>query len=225
MNIPLLDLRDVVKTYPSRHGVHTILRGINLTVEKGQRFGILGRNGSGKSTMIRLISGQELPDAGKIFRGMSVSWPLAFSGAFQGSLTGFDNLRFISRIYNVDHHRIQKFVEEFSELGAYFREPVKTYSSGMQARLAFALSLAIEFDCYLVDEIIAVGDARFHEKCMYELFEVRKDRAFIFVSHDANFISGHCTNAAVLEGGLLSTYDSVSEAYDHYVKNVLHLGE
>lgn len=205
--------------------MHTILRRVNLTVAKGQRFGILGRNGSGKSTMIRLISGQELPDSGLIQRGMSVSWPLAFSGAFQGSLTGFDNLRFISRIYDVDHHRIQQFVEDFSELGDYFREPVKNYSSGMQARLAFALSLAIEFDCYLVDEIIAVGDARFHEKCMHELFEVRKDRAFIFVSHDPNFVSAHCTNAAVLENGLLTTYDSVTEAYDHYVKNVLHLGE
>lgn len=220
----MLKLINVVKHYRSRNGFHSILKGVNLSVQPGERLGVLGKNGSGKSTMIRLISGQELPDSGQIIRGMTVSWPLAFSGAFQGSLTGFDNLRFISRIYDVDYRKIQPFVEDFSELGSYFREPVKTYSSGMQARLAFALSLAIEFDCYLVDEIIAVGDARFHEKCMYELFEVRKDRAFIFVSHDPGFISAHCNSAAVLDAGRLTKYQSVPEAYDHYINNVLQLG-
>lgn len=220
----MLELKKVVKSYRSKNGIHSILKGIDLVIKPGERLGVLGKNGSGKSTLIRLISGQELPDSGHIVRNMSLSWPLAFSGAFQGSLTGFDNLRFISRIYNVDHREIQSFVEDFSELGRYFREPVKIYSSGMQARLAFALSLAIEFDCYLVDEIIAVGDARFHEKCMHELFEVRKDRAFIFVSHDPGFISAHCSTAAVLDGGLLTKYQSVPEAYDHYINHVLHLG-
>jgi capsular polysaccharide transport system ATP-binding protein len=217
-------LRNVIKRYKSRTGVHTVLDGVSATVKPGERLGILGKNGSGKSTLIRLISGQEYPDAGVIERKMRVSWPLAFSGGFQGSLTGFDNLRFIARIYDVDHETIRGFVEEFAELGVYFFEPVKTYSSGMQARLAFALSLAIEFDCYLIDEIIAVGDARFHEKCVHELFEKRKDRAFVSVSHDPNFIKSYCTRAAVLDDGVLTCFDSVTAAYEHYMNDVLHMG-
>ena len=216
-------LRDIVKRYKSRTGVHTVLNGINVAVLPGERLGIVGRNGSGKSTLIRLISGQDYPDAGEVQRNMSVSWPLAFSGCFQGSLTGLDNLRFISRIYDVEHSAIRGFVEEFAELGDYFREPVKTYSSGMQARLAFALSLAIEFDCYLIDEIIAVGDARFHERCIHELFEKRQDRAFVIVSHDPNFIKSYCTRAAVLEHGSLTCFDKVTDALEHYMNDVLHL--
>jgi len=216
-------LEDVVKRYPSRNGWHTVLDRVSISLKRGERLGILGKNGSGKSTLVRLFSGQEYPDSGRITRGMRVSWPLAFSGAFQGSLTGADNLRFISRIYGIDHHAIRPFVEDFAELGSYFREPVKTYSSGMQARLAFALSLAIEFDCYLVDEIIAVGDARFHEKCMHELFEKRRDRAFVLVSHDPGFIMAHCTRASVLDGGRLTDFADVDAAYQHYLNNVLHM--
>ena len=186
-------------------------------------MGILGRNGTGKSTLIRIISGQDVPDRGRIFRGMKVSWPLAFSSGFQGSLTGLDNMRFIARIYGADHEQIRDFVEDFAELGRYFKEPVKNYSSGMQARLAFALSLAIEFDCYLIDEVTAVGDARFHQKCHLELFERRKDRAFIMVSHDPNFIQSHCDRACVLEQGRLIEFPDVAGAQDHYVNQVLHL--
>lgn len=210
-------LNNIVRRYETRSGYHTVLDHVCLTVQKGEKLGILGKNGSGKSTLIRIISGQEYPDSGLIERRMKVSWPLAFSGGFQSSLTGLDNLRFISRIYDVDHEAIRGFVEDFAELGKFFREPVKTYSSGMQARLAFALSLAIEFDCYLIDEIIAVGDARFHEKCMRELFENRKDRSFLIVSHNAGFIREHCTHAAVLEAGKLSRYPSVDEAYENYM--------
>ncbi len=217
----MIILDNIVRKYKTRNGYHTVLDHVNLTVQKGEKLGILGKNGSGKSTLIRIISGHEYPDSGRVERRMKVSWPLAFSGGFQGSLTGLDNLRFISRIYDIDHASIRGFVEEFAELGKFFREPVKTYSSGMQARLAFALSLAIEFDCYLIDEIIAVGDARFHEKCMHELFEKRKDRSFLIVSHDASLIRAHCSHAAVLESGILVRYTSVDEAYENYM-NILH---
>ena len=217
----MIRVENVTKRYKARNGTHTVLDKVSFTVSRGQRIGILGKNGSGKSTLIRLMSGQEDPDFGNIMRGMRVSWPLAFSGAFQGSLTGLDNLRFIARIYNVDHEEIRDYVEGFAELGKYFREPVKTYSSGMQARLAFALSLAIEFDCYLIDEIIAVGDARFHEKCVYELFDKRADRAFVMVSHDASFIRSHCHQAAVLNGGKLSRFDNVDDAMDSYLATLI----
>jgi capsular polysaccharide transport system ATP-binding protein len=212
----MIRLQDVNKSYGTRSGPVHVLRNINLAVDHGERVGILGRNGAGKSTLIRLISGAEFPSSGVIERGMSVSWPLAFGGAFQGSLTGFDNLRFICRIYDVDPTDKVEFVEEFSELGIYLREPVKTYSSGMRARLAFAISMVIEFDCFLIDEIIAVGDARFHEKCHRELFEQRGDRAMIIVSHNADYIKEHCTRAAVLADGRLHHPANLDEAFEFY---------
>jgi capsular polysaccharide transport system ATP-binding protein len=212
----MIRLIDINKVYPTRSGPVNVLRHVDLTIASGERVGILGRNGAGKSTLIRLISGAERPTSGRIERDMSVSWPLAFGGAFQGSLTGFDNLRFICRIYGVDPASTIDFVERFSELGIYLREPVKSYSSGMRARLAFAISMVIEFDCFLIDEIVAVGDARFHEKCNYELFEKRGDRAMIIVSHDSGYIREHCTRAAVLSAGHLHHFETLDEAFDFY---------
>lgn len=217
----MIELHNVSKTYPTRSGPVQVLKGVNLTVDRGERVGILGRNGAGKSTMIRLISGAELPTGGTIGRDMSVSWPLAFGGAFQGTLTGYDNLRFICRVYGVDWRDKKAYVEEFSELGIYLREPVKSYSSGMRARLAFAISMVIEFDCFLIDEIIAVGDARFHEKCNHELFEKRGDRAMIIVSHEAGYIREHCNRAAVLHAGELAHFDDIDAAYDFYTRSSL----
>lgn len=212
----MIELRNVTKEYRTRSGPVRVLDRVNLEVQPGQQLGILGRNGAGKSTMIRLISGTELPTAGSVRRSMGVSWPLAFGGAFQGGLTGYDNLRFICRVYGVKPEDCVDFVEDFSELGIYLREPIKTYSSGMRARLAFAISMTVNFDCYLIDEIIAVGDARFHAKCMVELFEKRADRAKIIVSHDPGYVRQHCQNAAVLSGGKLTYFDNLDPAFDYY---------
>ena len=212
----MIKLINVTKTYPTRRGRRVVLDRIDLEVKTAQKIGILGRNGSGKSTLIRMISGAELPTSGRINRGISVSWPLAFGGAFQQYLTGFDNLRFICRIYGVDYRSVVPFVEDFTELGIYLREPVLHYSSGMRARLAFALSMAIEFDCFLVDEIISVGDSRFYGKCMHELFEKRADRALVVVSHDPAMIRTHCNVAYVLTGGHLTSHESVDAAYEFY---------
>lgn len=212
----MIRLAGVNKVYPTRSGPVRILRNVNLTVRPGERVGILGRNGAGKSTLIRLISGAENPTSGRIERDMSVSWPLAFGGAFQGSLSGLDNLRFICRIYGVDPEDKIAFVQDFSELGIYLREPVKTYSAGMRARLAFAISMVIEFDCFLIDEIIAVGDARFHEKCNHELFVKRGDRAMIIVSHNAGYIREHCSRAAVLSKGELHLAQDLDDAFRFY---------
>lgn len=217
----MIRLTDVSKSYETRRGPVPVFKDVNLEVRRGAKVGILGRNGAGKSTIIRLISGAERPTTGKIHRSMSVSWPLAFGGAFQGTLTGLDNLRFIARVYGTTPEDKIEFVEEFSELGTYFREPVRTYSAGMRARLAFAISMVVEFDCFLIDEIVAVGDARFTEKCRQELFEKRGDRAMIIVSHDREFIRQTCEQAAVLAHGKLQHFDSVDEAYDHYGQQFL----
>lgn len=212
----MISLTNVSKSYETRSGPVAIFSDVDLTISRGEKVGILGRNGAGKSTMIRLISGAEKPTSGRVERGMSVSWPLAFGGAFQGALTGLDNLRFISRVYGARAEDKIDFVEDFSELGTYFREPVKTYSSGMRARLAFAISMVVEFDCFLIDEIVAVGDARFTEKCRHELFEKRGDRAMIIVSHDREFVRQQCDQAAVLTGGRLHRFSTVEDAYEFY---------
>jgi capsular polysaccharide transport system ATP-binding protein len=156
----MIELINVNKWYDTRHGRKTVLDDISLRVHPGEKVGILGLNGAGKSTLIKTLSGAEPPNSGQVRRGMKLSWPLASSGGFQGSLTGLDNLKFVCRVYGIDYKDKIDFVQAFSELGAYFREPVKTYSSGMRARLAFGVSLAIDFDCYLIDEVLSVGDAR-----------------------------------------------------------------
>ena len=212
----MIQIQHVIKRYATRHGTVTVLDDVNLTIYPGEKVGILGRNGAGKSTIIRLISGAERPSAGHIRRKMSVSWPLAFGGAFQGTLTGLDNLRFICRVYGTSADDKIPFVQEFSELGRYLREPVKTYSAGMRARLAFAISMVVEFDCFLIDEIVAVGDSRFHEKCRIELFEKRKDRAMIIVSHDPGYVREHCDHAAVLVKGKLTAFAQVDDAFAFY---------
>ena len=212
----MITLTDVSKSYPTRQGSVTVLDRVSLQVAPGEKIGILGRNGAGKSTMIRLISGAEQPDSGSISRSMSVSWPIAFGGAFQNALTGLDNLRFICRIYGVDPEDKVGFVDDFAELGRYLREPVKSYSSGMRARLAFAISMVIEFDCFLIDEVVAVGDDRFKEKCQYELFEKRRDRAMIIVSHSHSYIKQHCERIALLRNGNFTFFDDMDEAYDVY---------
>lgn len=212
----MIVLRDVSKVYETRSGPKSVLDAVNLTLRPGQKLGVLGCNGSGKSTLIRLMSGAEHPSSGTVHRGMSVSWPLAFTGGFQGSLTGADNLRFICRVYGADYAQTLPFVESFSELGRYFREPFKTYSAGMRARLAFAISMAVDFDCFLIDEITAVGDARFTQKCHDELFIKRANRALIVTSHHPSTIRSMCDTAALLTGGRLLSFDSMDGAFAFY---------
>jgi len=212
----MIRLENVNKVYKTLRGQHHVLRDINLSVEKGQKIGILGRNGAGKSTLIRIVGGVEQPTTGRLYRDMSISWPLAYSGAFQSSLTGFDNLRFICRIYDVDPYDKLDQVEDFAELGKYMFEPLGTYSAGMRARLGFAISLVVEFDCFLIDEVTGVGDDRFQQRCHDELFVKRADRAIFLVSHNAAFVRQICDKAAVLTRGVLSSFDDMDEAYNFY---------
>jgi capsular polysaccharide transport system ATP-binding protein len=216
----MIELIDVCKHYPVRGGVRTILDHISLRINRHEKLGILGRNGAGKSTLVRILSGGERPNSGKVIRKMSVSWPIALSNAFHNSLTGLDNVRLMCRVYDVDYRDKLKFVEEFSELGIYLREPLESYSDGMRARLAFAISMIIEFDCYLIDEVVAVGDSRFHEKCRVELFEKRRDRSKVIVSHDPDFIRSHCQDAVVLVSGQLHHFDTIAEGLEFYQEHM-----
>lgn len=212
----MIRLTNVCKDYPTKVGLRRVLNNVNLMIRPGERVGILGQNGAGKSTLIRLISGAEPPTLGRIERNMSVSWPLAFSGGFQGSLTGADNVRFICRIYGVDFEPRFKFVEEFSELGLYLNEPVAHYSSGMRARLAFAISMTIDFDCYLIDEVLAVGDARFKERCRVELFEKRRHKSMLIVSHSHRYLKGNCDRFLLFKNGAIEEHEDFEEVYFQY---------
>jgi capsular polysaccharide transport system ATP-binding protein len=212
----MIECENLSKSYRMGSGHKHVFNDLNLRINPGEHVGLLGRNGAGKTTLIKLLGGVEMPTSGKIHRAMSVSWPLGFGGGFQGSLTGYDNARFIARIYGHEYDDIRDFVEDFTELGPQLKMPVKTYSSGMKARLAFALSLTIEFDCYLIDEVIMVGDADFHRKCHYELFEKRGDRTLILASHSPDLIREFCDRALVLHQGHGRAYPDVNEALEVY---------
>lgn len=204
------------KSYRTGHGRKQVLKGVDLEIRLGDRIALLGRNGAGKTTLIKQIGGVELPDSGRIRRGITTSWPIGFNGGFQGSLTGYDNARFIARIYGRSYKDLRDYVEDFTELGGSLAMPVKTYSSGMRARLAFALSLAIEFDCYLIDEVILVGDQNFQRKCHEELFEKRSGRAMVIASHDMHTVREVCNRAILLHDGVATPFDNVEDAVAAY---------
>jgi capsular polysaccharide transport system ATP-binding protein len=182
----------------------------------GERLAILGRNGAGKSTLISLLAGLELPTSGFIHRGLSMSWPIAIDGAVQGEMTGYDYARFILRVYDVPFEEKFDYVQAFADIGRQIHMPIRFYSTGMRARLAFALSFAIDFDCILIDEVLAVGDRSFQQRCHDELFVRRKHCAMIVAIHDENFVREHCTAALVLKQGRGRVFHDVRFATEIY---------
>lgn len=212
---PGLRVVGLEKAYEASKG-RPLFGGLSFDLAHGDRLAILGRNGQGKSTLIKVLGGVLPPTAGRITWNMTSSWPIGFAGAFQGSLSGLDNVRFLSRLYERDYAETLARVDDFAELGTALKRPVKHYSSGMRARLAFGLSLAIEFDCYLIDELVAVGDARFQRKCNEELFEARSDRTFMMASHDMNMITSLCHKALIIEGGKAKFFNDIHEAVEIY---------
>ncbi|WP_313575077.1 ABC transporter ATP-binding protein [Brevundimonas sp.] len=212
--LPGLCVQGVGKTY---HGASKALfSDVNFDLARDGRLALLGRNGQGKSTLIKMLGGVLPATTGKIDWRMTSSWPIGFGGGFQGSLSGLDNIRFLARLYRKNYQELVELVDDFAELGKALREPVRQYSSGMRARLAFGLSLAIEFDCYLIDELVAVGDARFQRKCQVALFEHRANRAFLMASHDTHLIANYCDRAVIIESGRAKMFNDVEEAVEVY---------
>jgi capsular polysaccharide transport system ATP-binding protein len=212
----MIEFRNVNKAYDMSEGKNIILDNVSFKFPDKKNIGVLGINGAGKSTLLRLIAGSEYADSGRIIRKGKYSWPLGFSGSFHPSLTGIENLRFACRIYDADIKYVTEYVKDFSELGKYIEEPIKTYSSGMRSRLAFALSMAIDFEVYLVDEIMGVGDQGFQKKCQNAFESKREHSSLIMVSHSMNTIRDYSDVAILLTGEHLEIHEDIDEAIETY---------
>jgi capsular polysaccharide transport system ATP-binding protein len=211
----MIVFENVSKAYPSpRGGKKVILKNFTAAFRPGINVGILGRNGAGKSTLMRMISGSEMPDSGRILREGKISWPLGFSGGVHSKLTGAQNTRFIADIYGKNRNKVLDFVADFSELGPYLDMPVKTYSAGMKARLSFGICMAIQFEYYLIDEVIAVGDSTFKQKCK-QIFDQRRENAtLLLVSHSASLLRSFCDIGGVMNNGEMTFYGDIEEAIE-----------
>jgi len=212
----MISLSNISKTYSNNGIKNIVIDDVNFEFPVDRNVAIMGKNGAGKSTLMRLIAGAEQPDRGRIFRSSKISWPLGFSGGFNGSMTGTQNIIFVSRIYGQDIPRVIDYVKEFSELGDFLRQPIKTYSSGMKARLAFGLSMAIDFDTYLIDEITAVGDANFKKKSQAVFKDRLKNSQIIMVSHSIGTLREYCDCGVLLDKGKFRFYETMEELFSAY---------
>ena len=215
----MIKIENLTKSYRTPTGRHYVFKDLNIEIPSGKSVAFIGRNGAGKSTLLRMIGGIDRPDSGKIITNKTISWPVGLAGGFQGSLTGRENVKFVARLYAKQEELKEKieFVEEFAELGKYFDMPIKTYSSGMRSRLGFGLSMAFKFDYYIVDEVTAVGDARFKEKCANLFKERHKESSFLMVSHSLNSLKEFCDVAIVFkDDNRVDFYEDVQEGIEEY---------
>ncbi|WP_304616841.1 ABC transporter ATP-binding protein [Paracoccus sp. (in: a-proteobacteria)] len=216
----MIHLDDLCKTY-TLNGRHKVVADhITTTFPSGTSVALLGRNGAGKSSLLKMISGAMLPSSGRILSTGTISWPVGFSGNFSGELTGEQNTRFVARIYGIDTDEMVDFVADFAELGQHFKMPIRTYSSGMKSRLAFGISMAVPFDTYLVDEVSAVGDAAFKAKSNRVFNDRLAQAGAVVVSHSMSLLREICDCGAVLEAGRLTWYDDINEAIEVHLANM-----
>ena len=215
----MIHLEKVTKYFEVKKERKYILKDVTMTIPSGTNLGILGLNGAGKSTLLRMLGGIDFPNSGRIESDVDFSWPLGLSGGTQGSLTGRENAQFICRVYSLSEQEIEQtlnFILEFTELGSYFDMPVKTYYSGMNSRLRFATSLAFDFDYYLIDETLSVGDPKFKRKAKAALDDLLRKRNFLMVSHSLPVLKQMCDSGIVLSNGRLSYFDDIRQAIDAY---------
>lgn len=219
----MIRVSSLTKSYLYKGKRKRVLDNLSFEIGGEESIAVIGANGAGKSTLLQLLGGIDIPDRGSINCTGTISWPVGIEGGFQGSLTGRENVTFVSMIYGEKSEiddRI-KFVEDFAELGIYFDRPFKTYSSGMKSRLSFGLSMAFPFDYYLIDEITAAGDQKFREKSKRLLLDRKKTSNFLMVDHNLWGLQIHCNRAFLLESGGITEYANVKEAIDIHTKTLL----
>jgi len=217
----VIELINVTKSYKTTRGRKYVFRDLSLTIPENRNIALIGRNGSGKSTLMRLLGGLDIPDSGRVNTTASMSWPVGLSGGFQGSLTGRQNAKFVARVYGAEREKMRevvRYVEDFAEIGKYFDQPVNTYSSGMRGRLAFGLSLVFDFNYYLVDEAMSVGDAHFKKKAT-AVFRERIGKAnIILVSHGMSQVRSLCDMVLLVRDGQIYPFEDVEEGIAAYTK-------
>ncbi|EKT4477544.1 MULTISPECIES: ABC transporter ATP-binding protein [Pseudomonas] len=215
----MFELRNVTKSYLTPKGRRYIFRNLSLSIPPGKNIGLIGRNGAGKSTLMRLLGGADVPDSGTIVTDRSISWPVGLTGGFQGSMSGRDNIKFVCRVYGAEGEAMRekiRYVQEFAEIGSWLDEPIKTYSSGMRSRVAFGLSMAFDFDYYLIDEVMSVGDAQFKRKCARVFREKLKKSNVVLVSHSMPEIKKLCDIVLLVKDGEIQIFDDVTEGIRAY---------
>ena len=215
----MFELRNVTKSYLTPKGRRYVFRNLSLSIPPGKNIGLIGRNGAGKSTLMRLLGAADIPDSGSVITDKSISWPVGLAGGFQGSMTGRDNIKFVCRIYGAvgdDMREKVRYVQDFAEIGDWIDEPIKTYSSGMRSRLAFGLSMAFDFDYYLIDEVMSVGDAQFKRKCADVFQEKLQQSKVVLVTHNMNEVKKICDIVLLVRNGEIQVYEDVAEGIKAY---------
>ena len=215
----MFELRNVTKSYLTPNGRRYVFRNLSLAIPPGKNIGLIGRNGAGKTTLMRLLGGADVPDSGTIATDRSISWPVGLTGGFQGSMSGRDNIKFVCRIYGATGEAMRekiRYVQEFAEIGDWIDEPIKTYSSGMRSRVAFGLSMAFDFDYYLIDEVMSVGDAQFKRKCADVFKEKMQKSNVVLVSHSMPEIEKLCDIVLLVRDGGIQVYEDVAEGIKAY---------
>lgn len=215
----MIELQGLSKSYPTRQGRRYVFRDLSFTFPSGANIGLIGRNGAGKSTLLRLLGGIDQPDHGKVVTDARISWPVGLSGGFNTTLTARENVQFVCRIHGSHGDDLRarvRFVEQFAEIGDYFDLPVKSFSSGMRSRVAFGLSMAFDFDYYLIDEVMAVGDSQFRTKSSQVLTERLKRANLIMTTHSMSDIRQYCNVVVHVDAGTVRIYDDIEQGIDAY---------
>jgi len=213
----MLEFENVSKSFWTGSQRKVILDQVSFRVELGRSLGILAPNGTGKTTLIKMMAGLEKPDEGEIRRGCRVSFPLGFMGGVVTRVSAMENARYIARLYGLDPDYVEAFCRWLCGLGEYFDQPLGTYSSGMRARFTFALMLALDFDMYLIDEgMPSSTDVDFNRKAGEILKERLATTTVVIVSHQPETLEKFASSAAVLHHGRLHMFDTLEEAKQLY---------
>ncbi|MEJ2583399.1 MAG: ABC transporter ATP-binding protein, partial [Acidobacteriota bacterium] len=233
---PIVSARDLTKTYKvyarpvdrliegmtrqTRHAPFQALRGIDFEVDRGEGLGIIGENGAGKSTLLKILAGITAPTSGSCHLGGSVASILELGSAFHGELTGRQNIALNAAMFGLDRQQVIEHtpgIIEFSELGQFVDQPIKTYSTGMVMRLGFAIAIQVSPDVLIIDEALSVGDGYFQKKCMVHLKSyVEGGGTLLICSHAMYYISAFCRRALWLNGGRIEALGPTQDVVPRY---------